>query len=283
MNIPSSAPILGIQVEVTRHASAATGTNDNSLKLVKAGVISGNDKASGTAWGTGDATITYGSTSGYMGIIWTFTGADVNTSNFGVVLSVTTERNRVGGLDRCLSVTYSEPSFGFGVAALGQHLRSSTLPLTFTLLLSESASHLAALTQFVTVVNLLSEQASHLRTNIFVVSFGNALSRIGIHRANLPFTVNFGNVLVGGALHYTIITQPFVTGITLMFFCAAGNTGSCGIAPQVIIQGGGGAGAGGVQPSLLGAAGGQPLIPVVNRDFFPARRHDSSKFLHRKI
>ena len=161
-----------------------------------------------------------------------------------------------------LSVTYSEPSFGFGVAALAQHLRSSTFPLTFTLLLSESASHLAALTQFVTVVNLLSEQASHLRTNIFVVSFGNALSRIGIHRANLPFTVSFGNVLVGGALHYTIITQPFVTGITLMFFCAAGNTGSCGIAPQVIIQGGGPSGAGGVQPSLLGAAGGQPLIPL---------------------
>ena len=260
LNIPSSAPILGITVEITQHASAASGTNDNSLKLVKAGVISGNDKASGTAWGTGDATITYGSTSDTWGLS-NLTGADINSSNFGVVLSVTT--SGTASVDWIgISVTYSEPSFGFGVAALAQHLRSSTLPLTFTLLLSESASHLAALTQFVTVVNLLSEQASHLRTNIFVVSFGNTLSRIGIHRANLPFTVNFGNVLVGGALHYTIITQPFVVGITLMFFCAAGNTGSCGVAPQVIIQGGGGAGAGGVQPSLLGAAGGQPLIPL---------------------
>lgn len=85
--VPSDATITGITVSVTRHSTVGSTMNDSSVRLVKGGVISGNDKASATSWGTGDATVTYGSSSDLWGL--SLTPTDVNISTFGVVINAT--------------------------------------------------------------------------------------------------------------------------------------------------------------------------------------------------
>lgn len=83
-NIPLDATITGITVSVERSSNTLNGTHDNSVRLVKAGVISGNDKASANLWPTSDGTATYGSSSDLWGL--SFTPVDVNLSTFGFVI-----------------------------------------------------------------------------------------------------------------------------------------------------------------------------------------------------
>lgn len=84
-NIPLDAIITGVTVSVERSTTTLNGTHDNSVKLVKATVISGNDKASATLWPTADAVATYGSSSDLWGL--SLTPSDINNSGFGVVIS----------------------------------------------------------------------------------------------------------------------------------------------------------------------------------------------------
>lgn len=83
--IPSDATIKGITVSIERSSNTLNGTHDNSVKLVKGGTATGNDKASGTLWPTSDGTVTYGSSTDLWGL--TLTSNDVNASNFGVVIA----------------------------------------------------------------------------------------------------------------------------------------------------------------------------------------------------
>jgi len=88
--IPLAASICGIQVEIERNAFGlllGSFVNDNALYLLNAGVITGSNMASGSAWPSSDATVTYGGSSNLWGAAWT--PADINTGNFGVALSTT--------------------------------------------------------------------------------------------------------------------------------------------------------------------------------------------------
>ena len=88
-NIPTNANISGIQVTIGRSASASR-VWETDLFLLKNDVIVGNNKAStSTIWPTAEAPVTYGGTtdlSTYWGT--TFAPSDINSSKFGVVLSV---------------------------------------------------------------------------------------------------------------------------------------------------------------------------------------------------
>lgn len=86
--IPLDATIVGVTVNIERSSTIVATTNDNSVKLVKGGVISGSDKAVGTAWGTADSVAVYGSASDLWGLA--LTPADINSSTFGVVISAVT-------------------------------------------------------------------------------------------------------------------------------------------------------------------------------------------------
>lgn len=83
--IPTDATITGITVSVERSSTVLNGTHDSSVKLVKGGTISGNDKASATQWPTSDGTATYGSATDLWGL--SLTPADINSSGFGVVVA----------------------------------------------------------------------------------------------------------------------------------------------------------------------------------------------------
>ena len=59
---------------------------DNEVKLIKAGIVSGNNNADlASDWSTTDASATYGSNSDLWGLAWT--DADINDVNFGIAIS----------------------------------------------------------------------------------------------------------------------------------------------------------------------------------------------------
>ncbi len=84
--IPSGATIDGIKVEVERDAQSANKIKDNSVKIVKGGVIGTENKAdTSNFWGTSDLYVSYGSTTDLWSTTWT--PADINASNFGFVFA----------------------------------------------------------------------------------------------------------------------------------------------------------------------------------------------------
>ncbi|HEX4371906.1 MAG TPA: T9SS type A sorting domain-containing protein [Puia sp.] len=93
-NIPSTASICGIQVSVQHVASGITNIfgitlgaiSDNSVRIVRNGVISGSEHKISTAWTGTNSTVTYGSSSDNWGIT-NWLASDIDTSNFGVAIS----------------------------------------------------------------------------------------------------------------------------------------------------------------------------------------------------
>lgn len=83
-SVPTGAIINGILVQFERKATGAT-VADNRVRIVKAGAIKTTDRKKAGYWSTTEAYYTYGSSSDLWGETWT--AAQINASNFGVVLS----------------------------------------------------------------------------------------------------------------------------------------------------------------------------------------------------
>jgi hypothetical protein len=91
-NIPTTATVAGVMVEIER--SDPNGkTSDYSIRLVKGGVIGGNDKAANVAYPVADAYRSYGSTSDMWGN--TFTPLEINSPDFGVAVAA---QRRLAGI-----------------------------------------------------------------------------------------------------------------------------------------------------------------------------------------
>ena len=84
-SIPSGATINGILVEVEQKINAGSAT-ENSIKIVKGGVISGDDQSTGATVPSTEAYVEYGGSTSKWGLTWT--PADINLSTFGVVFSL---------------------------------------------------------------------------------------------------------------------------------------------------------------------------------------------------
>ncbi len=115
--IPIDAAINGIVVTIGRHESGTRpdylDVRDSTVKLMKAGVLTGNNKAAaGTEWPTTAATpAVYGTSADLWGTTWT--PADINNNNFGVALSVISGVNRIAYVDYMrISVTYTVTMVG---------------------------------------------------------------------------------------------------------------------------------------------------------------------------
>lgn len=86
--IPSGSTINGITLEINRKSSAANlVAADDLVSLVKAGTVTGSNKAIAGAYPTTLTVATYGSSSDLWGTSWT--DSDINDTNFGAVLSFT--------------------------------------------------------------------------------------------------------------------------------------------------------------------------------------------------
>jgi hypothetical protein len=118
--IPGTATITGVLVEVVRTASGL-GVYDKTVKLVKGGVVSGNNNgALAQEWST-FTTVGYGSSSDLWGL--TLTPADVNGATFGVVVSATSTTPASARLDSVKITVYYQPLANVAVAgAAGSRL-----------------------------------------------------------------------------------------------------------------------------------------------------------------
>ena len=109
--VPISATINGITVVIRRQATGSNSISDNSVKLVKAGVVVGTSLSTGAQWSQGSfSNATYGSVSTLWGTTWT--AAEINASNFGVALSATSGSGTPRQLDvdyMQITVTYTIP------------------------------------------------------------------------------------------------------------------------------------------------------------------------------
>lgn len=111
--IPSTATINGIGVNATRRSQMVSFTNvaEKSIKLVKGGIISGNDKNRNISWD--NASGPWGSSTDMWGL--PLTPADINATNFGVAFKVILSSDGVNLIyayadDVTITVYYTDPS-----------------------------------------------------------------------------------------------------------------------------------------------------------------------------
>ena len=84
--LPEAVEILGIIVTIEKSASPSY-IKDSRVSLVKKGSVQATNKALASPWPGSDENVTYGSASDLWGSTWS--GADINASNFGVVIAAT--------------------------------------------------------------------------------------------------------------------------------------------------------------------------------------------------
>lgn len=86
-SIPSGSTINGVTARVERSASGSNKFIDLVISLYVGGSIVGSNKSVGTNWPTSDTNQDYGGASDLWGT--TLSSSDVNDSNFGLAISVT--------------------------------------------------------------------------------------------------------------------------------------------------------------------------------------------------
>jgi hypothetical protein len=86
LQIPPPAFIEGIEVTVEKRSLSGT-VIDSRVRIVKGGVVGATELADGATWPTVDTIVTYGGPGNLWGETWT--AADLNANNFGVVISAT--------------------------------------------------------------------------------------------------------------------------------------------------------------------------------------------------
>jgi len=83
--IVSTDTINGITVEINRKSGTGTDSSDGIVQLLKAGVLAGVSRATGTIWPAVAATATYGGVADLWGTTWT--PAQINAAGFGIVVT----------------------------------------------------------------------------------------------------------------------------------------------------------------------------------------------------
>jgi Tfp pilus assembly protein PilX len=109
-SIPSTATILGIQVDVERAASATSAISDYDVFVLKGGSSTGiTDHAAGGTWVTSDSNRAYGNAGDLWGTTWT--PANINASNFGLRFKVqnTSASTRTASVDDVDITVYYQP------------------------------------------------------------------------------------------------------------------------------------------------------------------------------
>jgi len=87
LTIPANASICGIEVEIEKSALGILSTiKDNEIKLVSGGTVMGANRKLNTNWNNNDSYETYGGNNDMWEL--SLTPGDVNSSNFGVAISV---------------------------------------------------------------------------------------------------------------------------------------------------------------------------------------------------
>ena len=110
-NIPAGATIEGIQVTINRKSSnnGSKEIKDEIVSLVKQGKIMPTNKSKDEVWTNKDNIEIYGGKEDLWNTTWT--PADINAENFGVVLAISCEKNNTASVDYMqITIHYSMPT-----------------------------------------------------------------------------------------------------------------------------------------------------------------------------
>lgn len=106
--VPTGAIIDGIKVDIERYANSADLVSDNRVRIVKAGAIQSTDRKKAGFWPTFQAYYIYGSITDLWGTSWT--AAQINASNFGIVLAIIDAVGAIAYVDHFrIKVYYTMP------------------------------------------------------------------------------------------------------------------------------------------------------------------------------
>ena len=147
--IPAGRTILGISVAVELSKTGTGNVHDGSIRLLRAGTASGNDKAraSTTLWDdTTDQVVTYGSATDMWGTTWT--EADIEHADFGVSISAAAGTNSVTARIDAVTITVSYS--GAPVATDSATVTSSTYTYSATTLRTVATATVGMTVEIVT-------------------------------------------------------------------------------------------------------------------------------------
>ena len=127
-SIPVGATVNGIQVNVAHKASNTNAIQDRSLRLLKAGSQTGDNKGlTSTYWSNTKETISYGAYNDLWGTSWT--PAQINATNFGVALAVDNSSfsSRTAYVDYVQVIVYYTLPFDNQTITVSQHAPTTSV------------------------------------------------------------------------------------------------------------------------------------------------------------
>lgn len=92
-SLPAVAAVKGILVQIEKR-SLGGSVSDARVRIVKNGVVGSAERADAAAWPASDTVVSYGGATDLWGETWT--AADVNAADFGVVISATDSFDTAG-------------------------------------------------------------------------------------------------------------------------------------------------------------------------------------------
>lgn len=135
-NIAAGDTIDGIMVEIQRKSGLTSTIDDLSVKLMKAGIITGIDHQNDLRWPTSEAYFTYGDSLDLWGA--TLTPSDVNSSNFGVALRAATAAADTASVDHMRVTVYHTTYAGVNAQADATQVMTSVTVKAPTLINSKT-------------------------------------------------------------------------------------------------------------------------------------------------
>jgi hypothetical protein len=135
-SIPAGSIITGIQVDIEKRRSVAAGgvIEDNGLRLIKGGTVTGSDRANfGLNWPTTDTYSTYGGSSDLWGTTWTL--AEVNAANFGCAfacISYTCGATMTSFVDHIRITVFYTPTLPLEIGSFDGEVKDSGVQLHWT-------------------------------------------------------------------------------------------------------------------------------------------------------
>ncbi|WP_052480082.1 beta strand repeat-containing protein, partial [Flavobacterium hibernum] len=188
--IPSNATINGITVIINRRSVNNTGIRDNRVSLVKGGIVQTLNKAvTGTNWTTSFSTNSYGGEADLWGSTWT--AADINAANFGVVLSSYNNNNS----SRTASVDYIQITVAYTINGT---INWYTLPSGGTSIGSGNSFD---------PVGVLNSGVANRTTPISTIFYAECSNNTGCRTAT----------------NYVINAQPTITSVDPKSICDSGS------------------------------------------------------------
>ena len=225
LDVPADAIITGIEINVER-SDPNGNTSDYSVRIVKYGMISGDEKSEDLSYPTTDAYTTFGGNGDLWGETWT--PDMINDNSFGIALSAQRRPGHNGQTDGRIddvnvTIYYDQPTtLPVSLISFSAKKTNSSINLTWTTDDEANMGHYELQRasdgrNFSTIVSVQSRN-SVSRINYTAID-NNPVNGIGYYRLKMIETD-------GSANYSKIVTVQFATGNTITVYPTIWKKGS---------------------------------------------------------